>query len=355
MIAVHAASALRGAEMDPVTSFIGRPPIAGTVHQGFEKQRPVTVKRMPVSRQPAGSQGKDLACQPAHGNPRQNQETAVRDDELKVAFPLLHVPSDPGIARGHHPGGTGKLQAGEIASGQLAGLNEIAQVSAERNAVAKVMVTVDVLLEQGIEIPVRSLDKVEGQGIEITGASGHRGLGVALRSADNMTWARRCRGAKTGQDNDALIPKVLKKRAAFFVLELTRRALPLEEFADCFGQLGEAEVEEITNRLSDEFEVANPKITAREGNLRWEHDGSPLLLFLSYPKAKRMSRKKCSQAKIFYESGAETVLDDSDCRNQSEKLGRQPANQVSSGRVDRTVKTVDMRCANIRKTDNRVG
>jgi len=41
-----------------------------------------------------------------------------------------------------------------------------------------------------------------------------------------------------------------------------------------------------------------------------------------------MSRTKCSQAKIFHEPGAEAVLDDSDCRDQSEKLCRQPASRV---------------------------
>jgi hypothetical protein len=68
-----------------------------------------------------------------------------------------------------------------------------------------------------------------------------------------------------------------------------------------------------------------------------------------------MSRKKCNQAKIFYEPGAETVLDDSDCRDQSEKFYRQPAGVASSRRTDRAAKTAHMRRANIRKTDNRVG
>jgi hypothetical protein len=143
---------------------------------------------------------------------------------------------------------------------------------------------------------------------------------------------------KAGQDEHALIAKMFQKRAAFFVLEFSGRALPLEKFTDGFGQLGEAEVGKITNRLSDQIEFANPKITAREGNLRWQHDGSPLLLSLPYPKAKRMSRKKCNQVKIFYKPGVEAVLDDSDCRDQSENLCRQPAGQVISERADHAAK-----------------
>jgi hypothetical protein len=355
MIAIHSAAALGCAEVNPVAGFIGRPPKAGTVHEGFEKQRPVTVECMPVLRQPARGQGQDLARQSFHLHPGQNKKPALIYDELKIAFPLLHVPSDPGIAGRHHPCGAGKLQAGEIAAGQLAGFDEISQVGAEGNAVAKVMVTVDVLLEQRIEIPVRSLDKMKDQGIEIAGASGHRGLGVALRSTDNMPRTGRCRGTKAGQGQNPLIPEVFEKRAALFVLEFSGRAFPLEKFAKGFGQLGNAEVGKVTNRLTDEFEFGSPKITAREGNLRWQQDCSPLLLSLPYPKAKRMSRTKCSQAKIFRKPGTTADLGDSDCTDESAKLYRQFAIQASSGRVDRAAKTADMRRANIRKTDNRVG
>jgi hypothetical protein len=121
---------------------------------------------------------------------------------------------------------------------------------------------------------------------------------------------------------------------ALFVLELPGRAFPFEEFADSFGQLGEAEVGKITNRLPDEFKLGSAKITAREGNLRWQHDGSPLLLSLPYLKAEGMSREKCNQAKKFHEPGAEAVWDDSDCRDQSEKFCRQSAGQANSGRAD---------------------
>ena len=225
----------------------------------------------------------------------------------------------------------------------------------EGDAVAQVMVTVDILLEQGIERRVRSLNKVECQGMEIAGATRHRSLGVALRGTDNVSRSGRCRGTKAGQDNDALIPEMFEKRAALLTLEFSGRAFPLEKFADGLGQLGKAEVAEITDRLTDEFEFGSFKITAREGNLRWEHDCSPLLLFLPYPKAKRMSRTKCSQAKIFHESGAEAVLDDSDCRDQSAKCaGRPPSGSAEEMRFKRG-ETADTRDANIRKTDNRVG
>jgi hypothetical protein len=175
-------------------------------------------------------------------------------------------------------------------------LNEIAQVGAEGDAVAKVMVTVHVLLKQRIEIPVRSLDEVKDQGIETAGAAGHRGLSVALRSTDNMPrTGRRC-GTKPGQLQDALIAEAFKKRTALFVLKFPGGTFPIEKFADGLGQFGEAEVGKIANRLTDEFKLGGSKITAGKGNLRMRHGCSPLLLFLPYPKTKRMSRKKCAGA-----------------------------------------------------------
>jgi hypothetical protein len=216
---------------------------------------------------------------------------------LKIAFPLFSAPSDPGITGCHHPCGTGKLQAGEIAPGQLAGLDEIAQVSAEGDAIAEVMVAVDILLEQVIEIPVRSLDKVKGQGMEIPGASGHRGLSVALRRSDNAPRAGRSCGTKTLQGQNPLIPKMLEKCAALFVLEFPGGPFPLEQFADGFGQFGEAEVGEIADSLTDEFELGSPKVTTGKANLRLKHDCPPVLLFLPYAKTERMSREKCTEVK----------------------------------------------------------
>jgi hypothetical protein len=51
-----------------------------------------------------------------------------------------------------------------------------------------------------------------------------------------------------------------------------------------------------------------------------------------------MSRKKCNQAKIFYESGGKAVGDDSNCMDKAEKFCRQSAGQLSNGRADQTTK-----------------
>jgi hypothetical protein len=172
---------------------------------------------------------------------------------------------------------------------------------------------------------------MEDQGIEIPGASGDGGLRVALRSANNMPRAGRGRGTKAGQGQDSLIPEMFEKRAALFILEFPGRALPLEKFADGFGQFRQAEVGEITNGLTDEFELDCGKIPTRKGNIRCQHGGSPLLLSLPYLKRGRMSRKKCDQSKKFQERDAEAVLEHSDCSDQPAKMRRQPADRFIRG------------------------
>jgi len=276
MIAIHSAAALRGAEVNPVPGSIARPAKTGTVHQGFKQKRPVTVNGMPVVRQSPGGKRKDLACESFHLNPGQNKKPTLVYDELQIAFPLFGIPSDPGIAGRHHPCGAGKLQAGEIPARQLLGLDEIAQVSPEGDAIADVMVAVDVLLEQGIEIPVGSLDEVEGQGIEISRASRDRVLNVALSRTDNAPRARRSCVPKARQCHETLIPKMFEKGTALFILEFAGRPFPLDQFADGFGQFGEAEVGKITDGLMDECKLGGLKSTAGKRKHLFRHGWTPL-------------------------------------------------------------------------------
>jgi hypothetical protein len=217
------------------------------------------------------------------------------DDKLKIAFSFLRTPSYPGVARRHHPGGTGKLQTGEIAAGQLTGFDEVTKAGAERNAVFQVMVTVDVLLKQRIKLPVGSLNQMQRQAIEIAGTPGDRGLSVAVRSADDVSRPGRSRRPETGQDQNAPIPEMFEKSAALFVLELPRRPFPLEKLADGFGQFRQAQIGEIADNPTDEFKVGYGEGAAGKSDLQWLHGGSPLLLLLPYLKRRRMSREKCNE------------------------------------------------------------
>lgn len=283
MLAIHSAAALSGAEMDPVPGSIAGSAKTGTVDQGFKQERPVAVNGMPVVRQSPGGKRKDLACKSANGNPGQHEEAALVYDELQVAFPFVGAPSDPGIARRHRPCGAGKLQAGEIPARQLLGLDEVAQVSAEGDAIADVMVAVDVLLEQGIESEVGCLDEVKGQGIEISRASHDRVLNVAWRRSDNAPRAKRSCVPKGRQCHETLIPKMFEKGTALFVLEFSGRPFPFQKFADGFGQFGETEAGEITDGLMDECKLGGRKDTAGKGKFLFRHGWTPLSSLFLYP------------------------------------------------------------------------
>jgi hypothetical protein len=94
---------------------------------------------------------------------------------------------------------------------------------------------------------------------------------------------------KAGQGQNTLIPEMFEKRAALFILEFSGRAFPLEKFAEGFGQLGEAEAGEITNRLTNELELGRGKITAGKGNLL---SGMAVLLFFWFSYLIR-KRREC--------------------------------------------------------------
>jgi hypothetical protein len=88
-----------------------------------------------------------------------------------------------------------------------------------------------------------------------------------------------------------------------------------------------------------EFELGRGKTAAGKGNLQFEHGCSPLVLaLLPYPERESMSSEKCNEAKKFHERGAEAVLDDSDCRDQSAKMCRQPAGRFSRRNADQAVR-----------------
>ena len=103
-IVAHSAAALSLAQVSPVGGSIGGSGKTGRVDEGFKEKRPVTVQPFPILRKAVGGKRKGFTGKPLDGDPGQHQESALIDDKLKVGFPLFRIPSDPGIARRHHPG-----------------------------------------------------------------------------------------------------------------------------------------------------------------------------------------------------------------------------------------------------------
>jgi len=271
MISIHAAASLSFTQVDPIRSPITRPRKAGAIDQSFEQQGAIAIKRLPVQGKLTCCQRENLARQASNRNPRKYQETAVRNDVLKIASTLLIGPIDPRIARRHFPGGAGKLQAGKKSAGDLLGLDEVAQVGAERNAIAQIMPAVDELLKGRTELAVGSLDELQRQGLELSDAAGDGRLRIALGGGDDSTRASGGGGAKLGKRNKAVSLKALEESSAFFVLQFAVGALPFEEFAQCVGDLGQAEVGKALGDLANEIDLAGRKGASRGLDIGLNH------------------------------------------------------------------------------------
>ena len=222
MAAIHTASSLGTAEIDPVPSFVAGPLKLGAIDQGLEQQRTIPLHTFPIFRQAMSGKRKGHDCKSLDGDPGQHKEPALIDDKLKIAFSFLRAPS--------YPGGAGKLQAGEIAARQLTGFDEVAKAGAHRNAVFQVMVTVG------------SLNQRQNEWREIACTSGDSGPGARV--------ARR--------------PELSGKSAALFVLDLPRRPFPLEKLADGLGQFRQAQIGEIADNPTDEFKLGYGEKSGRK-------------------------------------------------------------------------------------------
>jgi len=261
MIPIHAATALSAAKMNPVGGFIAGSTIASAFNQGFKQQRPVTVQSFPIIRQTMSGKRKNLAGKTTHGNIRRNNEAAIGNDELKIPFLFFSTPSDPGVSRRHFQCRTGKLKAGEIPARQFVGFDEIAQMSAERDFVAKIMPASNELFEDRSKLPISSLNKLQGQRFELACAAGNRRFifdecgGVCLARPRGTT------GSKFRNGDDAVGVKTFKQNTAFFVFELPVRPFPVEQFRKSFGQFGEAEIRKGFDGLTNEVDLIGGKGT----------------------------------------------------------------------------------------------
>jgi hypothetical protein len=93
---------------------------------------------------------------------------------------------------------------------------------------------------------------------------------------------------------------MFEKSTALFVLEFAGRPFPLEQFADGFGQFGEAEVGEITNRFTDEFELGGRKSTAGKRKFLFRHGWTPLSSgFLTLSSKRDNVQQNFDEEKIF--------------------------------------------------------
>ena len=261
MIPIHAATALCAAKMNPVGGLITGSAEARAFNQGFKQQRPVAVQSFPIIRQTMSGKRKDFACQSTNRNIRRNKEATIGNNELKIPFLFFSTPSDPGVSRRHFQCRTGKLKAGEIPARQFVGFDEIAQMSAERDFVAKIMPASNELFEDRSKLPISSLNKFQGQRLKLACAAGNRRFifdecgGVCLARPRGTT------GSKFRNGDDAVGVKTFKQNTAFFVFEFSVRPFPVEQFRKSFGQFGEAEIRKSFDGLTNEVDLIGGKGT----------------------------------------------------------------------------------------------
>ena len=123
-MAVHAAPSLGLPQGGPVGGAVTGAPKAFPLDQSFEEQRAVAVTPLSISGQLARIMAQDLVRPSGDAAPEQIQGTAVIDDLGEVGLAIVVTPTDPCVAAGRFPGGTGELQAGEEREGTLLGADQ---------------------------------------------------------------------------------------------------------------------------------------------------------------------------------------------------------------------------------------
>src|SRR2546429_9572830 len=86
-----------------------------------------------------------------------------------MARPLLSAPSDPAVALRQFPGGRGPQQTCQHVFRVTLGTHQVAQVGAEGNAVALVMITVQVFPEQRAVSRALAFKQLQPQRLVLSG------------------------------------------------------------------------------------------------------------------------------------------------------------------------------------------
>ena len=144
VLAVEFAATLGLADVGTVGGAVAGAGKAFSFDEGFEKHGSVLVAGVPVVGQPFGGEGEYLGREVSRSHPGQDEEPGVVDDEMKVLGALLGAPADEVIARGDFPCRSAKTESGQKLT--VCAEDEVANLSAGKGLVAKVMMTLDQLV-----------------------------------------------------------------------------------------------------------------------------------------------------------------------------------------------------------------
>jgi len=105
VLSIHTPAPSGLPNMNPVGGPITGSAKAGRVHQCFQEQRTLPISGLPVAWHDPCTQRQNFAGQSFDLHPWQDEESAMVDDRLQIALPLLVAPPDSGVAGLHPPGG----------------------------------------------------------------------------------------------------------------------------------------------------------------------------------------------------------------------------------------------------------
>ena len=150
------------AEAEPVGGPVADATETFRIHERLNQDWPGTVAALPVLRQLLGGQRQRVRGQIVDPHPRKQQEAGLTHHQVQMLLVGALGPADPVVAAGQRARRLAEQQAAQRALVPVA--QEVAQLRAQRLAVAQVVIVVDVFVEQpGLLRTLRQLQAQRSQ------------------------------------------------------------------------------------------------------------------------------------------------------------------------------------------------
>src|SRR5579864_1707360 len=260
VLPVHATASGGLPNLYPVGSPIAGSPKTGRIHQGFQQQGTIPVEGLPVARHLPRAQRQNFAGQSFDAYPGQNQKSAMVDDRLEVASPLLVVPADPLIPSLHLPGRRRPQQTGQLPPAMT---RPVAQVRAERHAASEIVIPFHLLA------PAAALrlafHQHQFQRLALAGGAFH-GYRFAVRLRDVCSPPTPpAQVPQTGKLQEAFGLEPLQQLSALVVLQSPTGPFPLQQLADGTRDFSNSEGGKLTRSLAHQLQFARAERASAEG------------------------------------------------------------------------------------------
>ena len=157
-------------------------------------------------------------------------------------------------------------------------------MGAEGDAVALVMIAVEILPEQRAVSPTGTLQQLQAQRLVLASGTAHLGLGIAARRLAHGLRTARLGAAQRRQTQQALRAQPLQHLPAFQILQPSVGALPLQQFTYRARDLGDAQRGELRHNPSHHLQFCTGKTPAaksqRSGQFGLTH--KPVLISFQF-------------------------------------------------------------------------